>query len=183
MLIFLLLFKDGYLLDVSNHILYTPLPCRTPLPGFEHFRFSVSQYEEKDRLLLRNLCFTLGAKFVEKLNKKVTHLLCKFTSGSKYEAACKWGIHRVTCDWIYECVKQVCLHYPCVYQLQVCMWEVDKSFPAKVSNLLFELFFNLWLLGRIKSSLLTNIILKKLLLKIKRQGCVLQVSFLHMLFK
>ncbi|KAL6208329.1 hypothetical protein ACLB2K_019280 [Fragaria x ananassa] len=98
--------EDGYLLDVSNHILYTPLPCRTPLPGFEHFRFSVSQYEEKDRLLLRNLCFTLGAKFVEKLNKKVTHLLCKFTSGSKYEAACKWGIHRVTCDWIYECVKQ-----------------------------------------------------------------------------
>ncbi|XP_024162832.1 DNA topoisomerase 2-binding protein 1 isoform X1 [Rosa chinensis] len=98
--------EDGCLLDVSNHILYTPLPCRTPLPGFESFRFSVSQYEEKDRLLLRNLCFTLGAKFVEKLNKKVTHLLCKFTSGSKYEAACKWGIHRITCDWLYECVKQ-----------------------------------------------------------------------------
>ncbi|KAK9288453.1 hypothetical protein L1049_016910 [Liquidambar formosana] len=98
--------EDGCLLDVGSHILYSPLPCRVPLPGFERFRFCVSQYEEKDRLLLRNLCFVLGAKFVEKLTKKVTHLLCKFTSGPKYEAACKWGIKRVTSEWIYECVRQ-----------------------------------------------------------------------------
>ncbi|RVX15896.1 hypothetical protein CK203_005493 [Vitis vinifera] len=61
---------DGCLLDVSSHILYSPLPCQIPLPGFEKLRFCVSQYEEKDRLLLRNLCFVLGAKFVEKLTKK-----------------------------------------------------------------------------------------------------------------
>lgn len=98
--------EDGCLLDVSSHILYSPLPCQIPLPGFEKLRFCVSQYEEKDRLLLRNLCFVLGAKFVEKLTKKVTHLLCKFTGGPKYEAACKWGIKSVTSEWIYECVKQ-----------------------------------------------------------------------------
>ncbi|KAK7301429.1 hypothetical protein RJT34_12293 [Clitoria ternatea] len=98
--------KDGSLLDVDSHILYSPLPCRVPLPGFESFRFCVSQYEEKDRILLRNLCFVLGAKFVEKLTKKVTHLLCKFTNGPKYEAACKWGIRSVTSEWIFECVKQ-----------------------------------------------------------------------------
>ncbi|XP_052203477.1 uncharacterized protein LOC127808852 [Diospyros lotus] len=98
--------EDGCLLDVDSHILYSPLPCRIPLPGFENFRFCVSQYAEKDRLLLRNLCFVLGAKFVEKLTKKVTHLLCKFTGGPKYEASCKWGIQSVTCEWIYECVKQ-----------------------------------------------------------------------------
>ncbi|CBI18968.3 unnamed protein product, partial [Vitis vinifera] len=98
--------EDGCLLDVSSHILYSPLPCQIPLPGFEKLRFCVSQYEEKDRLLLRNLCFVLGAKFVEKLTKKVTHLLCKFTGGPKYEAACKWGIKAVTSEWIYECIKQ-----------------------------------------------------------------------------
>ncbi|XP_039170840.1 DNA topoisomerase 2-binding protein 1-like isoform X3 [Eucalyptus grandis] len=98
--------EDGYLLDVDSHVLYSPLPCRVPLPGFESLRFCVSQYEEKDRLLLRNLCFTLGAKFVLKLTRKVTHLLCKFRNGQKYEAACKWGIKSVTCDWIYECVRQ-----------------------------------------------------------------------------
>ncbi|XP_035541604.1 DNA topoisomerase 2-binding protein 1-A [Juglans regia] len=98
--------EDECLLDVGSHILYSPLPCRIPLPGFERFRFCVSQYEEKDRLLLRNLCFVLGAKFSEKLSKKVTHLLCKFTNGPKYEAACKWGIWSITSDWIYECIRQ-----------------------------------------------------------------------------
>ncbi|XP_010539678.1 PREDICTED: DNA topoisomerase 2-binding protein 1-A isoform X2 [Tarenaya hassleriana] len=96
----------GCLLDVGSHILYSPLPCQTPLSGFQSFRICVSQYEEKDRLLLRNLCFVLGAKFVEKLTRKVTHLLCKFADGPKYEAACKWGIVSVTSDWVYECVRQ-----------------------------------------------------------------------------
>lgn len=98
--------EEGYLLDVGSHILYSPLPCRIPLPGFERFRFCVSQYEEKDRQLLRNLCFVLGAKFVEKLTKKVTHLLCKFANGPKYEAAFKWGIRSITSEWIYECIRQ-----------------------------------------------------------------------------
>ncbi|KAH9691354.1 transcription coactivator [Citrus sinensis] len=97
---------DGCLLDVGSHILYSPLHCQTPLPGFERFRFCVSQYEEKDRVLLRNLCFVLGAKFMEKLTKKVTRLLCKFSDGPKYEAACKWGIPSITSEWIYECVRQ-----------------------------------------------------------------------------
>ncbi|OMO50359.1 hypothetical protein CCACVL1_30486 [Corchorus capsularis] len=98
--------EDGCLLNVASHILYSPLPCRIPFPGFESFRFCVSQYEEKDRQLLRNLCFTLGVKFQETFTKRVTHLLCKFRSGPKYEAACKWGIQSVTSDWIYECVRQ-----------------------------------------------------------------------------
>lgn len=46
---------------------------------------------------------------MERLTRKVTHLLCKYTSGPKYEAACKWGICSVTSEWIYECVKQVVL--------------------------------------------------------------------------
>lgn len=88
-------------------MLYSPLPCQTPLPGFQSLRFCSSQYEEKDRILLRNLCFVLGAKFVEKLTKKVTHLLCNFANGPKYERASQWGIVCVTSDWVYECVKQV----------------------------------------------------------------------------
>ncbi|KAG4379540.1 hypothetical protein GLYMA_16G005600v4 [Glycine max] len=71
-----------------------------------HWIRSCLEYDEKDRNLLRNLCFHLGAKYGEKLTKKVTHLLCKFTNGPKYEAACKWGIQSVTSEWIFECVKQ-----------------------------------------------------------------------------
>ncbi|XP_031745606.1 uncharacterized protein LOC116406038 isoform X2 [Cucumis sativus] len=97
--------KDGCLWDTNGHILYSPLPCCVPLPGFENIRFCVSQYDDKDRVLLRNLCFVLGAKFVEKLTKKVTHLICKFTDGTKFEAACKWGKQCITAEWIYECVR------------------------------------------------------------------------------
>ncbi|KAE8637130.1 hypothetical protein CSA_021506 [Cucumis sativus] len=97
--------QDGCLWDTNGHILYSPLPCCVPLPGFENIRFCVSQYDDKDRVLLRNLCFVLGAKFVEKLTKKVTHLICKFTDGTKFEAACKWGKQCITAEWIYECVR------------------------------------------------------------------------------
>ncbi|CAA0827245.1 transcription coactivators [Striga hermonthica] len=98
--------EDGCLLDVSSHILYSPLSCHIPLPGFEKYRICVSRYDTKERQLLRNLCYVLGAKFIEKLTKKVTHLLCKFADGDKYEAACRWGIHVVTAEWIFECTTQ-----------------------------------------------------------------------------
>ncbi|KAI3448827.1 hypothetical protein Pfo_005492 [Paulownia fortunei] len=98
--------EDGCLLDVSSHILYSPLSCQIPLPGFERYRLCVSRYDMKERQLLRNLCYVLGVKFIEKLTKKVTHLLCKFADGDKYEAACRWGIHVVTAEWIYECAMQ-----------------------------------------------------------------------------
>ncbi|KAK1267690.1 hypothetical protein QJS04_geneDACA000015 [Acorus gramineus] len=98
--------EEGCMQDVGRHVLYSPLPCHVPLPGFEMIRFCISQYEEKDRLLLKNLCYILGSRFTEKLSRKVTHLLCKFTNGPKYEAACKWGIQSVTSDWITDCIRQ-----------------------------------------------------------------------------
>lgn len=102
-----LLLKEGCLLDISSHILYSPLPCKIPLSGFEVYRLCVSGYDMKEKQLLRNLCYVLGVKYAEKLTKKATHLLSKFAHGDKYAAACKWGIHVVTADWIYECAKQV----------------------------------------------------------------------------
>jgi len=95
------------LLDTASHILYSPLTCQIPLPEFVKLRFCVSQYMDKERQLLRNLCFVLGAKFVEKLTRKVTHLLCKFATGEKYMVACKWGLPTITCEWLYECARKV----------------------------------------------------------------------------
>ncbi|KAM0035828.1 putative BRCT domain-containing protein [Helianthus debilis subsp. tardiflorus] len=98
--------QDGHLLDVSSHLLFSPLQCKVPLPGFIGLQFCVSQYEEKDRELLRNLCHVLGGKLIKKLTKKVNYLICKFSEGPKYEAACQWGMQTVTIEWIWECVKQ-----------------------------------------------------------------------------
>ncbi|KAK9096174.1 hypothetical protein Sjap_021671 [Stephania japonica] len=98
--------EDGSIQDVGSHVIYSPLPCNVPIRGFNEFRICISQYEDKDKLLLRNLCFVLGSKFSEKLTRKATHLICKFTCGKKYIAACEWGIQPVTFDWISECIRQ-----------------------------------------------------------------------------
>ncbi|CAO2152825.1 unnamed protein product [Urochloa humidicola] len=100
--------EEGCLQDVGSHPIFSPLRCRIPFPGFEKFRFCItlSQYGERDRFLLKNLCFALGAKFTEKAFKGVTHLICKFASGDKYEVYSKRGTPTITAEWLYECVKQ-----------------------------------------------------------------------------
>jgi len=105
--------KVGCLQEVGSHPIFSPLRCRIPLPGFEKFRFciSLSQYEEKESFLLKNLCFALGAKFTEKAFKGVTHLICKFASGDKYEVYSKRGTPTITEEWLFECVKQVAIFY------------------------------------------------------------------------
>lgn len=99
-------FEVGYLQDVGSHPIFSPLRCRIPFPGFEGFRFCVSQYDEKERVLLKNLCLTLGAKFTEKASKRVTHLICKFASGPKYEAYHDLKTPTITVEWLFECVRQ-----------------------------------------------------------------------------
>ena len=105
--------KVGCLQEVGSHPIFSPLRCRIPLPGFEKFRFciSLSQYEKKESYLLKNLCFALGAKFTEKAFKGVTHLICKFASGDKYEVYSKRGTPTITEEWLFECVKQVAIFY------------------------------------------------------------------------
>uniref|UniRef100_A0A0D9XPZ4 BRCT domain-containing protein n=1 Tax=Leersia perrieri TaxID=77586 RepID=A0A0D9XPZ4_9ORYZ len=98
--------EEGCLQDVGSHPIFSPLRCRVPFPAFKDFRFCVSQYEEKDRLLLKNLCFTLGSKFTVKPSKRVTHLICKFANGPKYEAYYSMGIPTITAEWLFECVRQ-----------------------------------------------------------------------------
>ncbi|OAE33724.1 hypothetical protein AXG93_601s1120 [Marchantia polymorpha subsp. ruderalis] len=99
--------EEGSILDLTSHVLFQPLPCEVPLPGFERFRFCVSQYADRDRILLYNLCHVLGAKYQDKrMTRKATHLLCMVGDGEKYEAALRWGIEVVTADWVHACVTQ-----------------------------------------------------------------------------
>jgi topoisomerase (DNA) II binding protein 1 len=99
--------------DVRDHPIYSPLRCRIPFPGLEKFCFCVplSQYDKKERSLLRNLCFILGTKYTEKATNKVTHLICKFATGPKYEAYSKRGAATITVEWLLECVKQVLISH------------------------------------------------------------------------
>ncbi|CAM6102548.1 unnamed protein product [Calypogeia fissa] len=99
--------EEGTLLDINSHILFQPLRCEVPLPGFQTLKFAVTQYADRERILLYNLCHVLGAKYQEKkMNRKATHLLCKVGDGEKYEAALQWGVEIVTAEWLYACVAQ-----------------------------------------------------------------------------
>lgn len=174
--------KDGCLWDTNGHILYSPLPCCVPLSGFEKIRFCVSQYDDKDRVLLRNLCFVLGAKFVEKLTKKVTHLICKFSDGTKYEAACKWGIHSVTAEWIYECVRQVPSWFCCssiIYvHIHACSDRNIEPILLSFFSLRYGVILFEYKIFRVRLFLLICIAQKKLQLKTERRAYALSVSFL-----
>lgn len=99
--------QEGKLLDTQSHVLFQPLPCQIPLDGFQGLKFCVSQYNDRDRKLLRRLCHVLKVKFTERFNSKVTHLLCKVQAGEKYESACKLGVPSLTADWLYACIAQV----------------------------------------------------------------------------
>ncbi|KAL6868202.1 hypothetical protein ACP4OV_015047 [Aristida adscensionis] len=100
--------EEGSLQNIGDHPIFSPLRCRIPFPGFEKYRFciSLSQHGEKERFLLKNLCFALGAKLTEKATKTVTHLICKYASGPKYDVYSKRGTPTVTQEWLFECVKQ-----------------------------------------------------------------------------
>ncbi|KAJ7299162.1 hypothetical protein O6H91_Y168400 [Diphasiastrum complanatum] len=163
--------NEKKLLDIQSHILYSPLQCFVPLPGFGVLKICVSQYEEKDRLLLRNLCYVLGAKFTEVLNKKVTHLLCKVRDGQKYQAALTWGINVVTAEWLYQCVAQNAMvslstFYPknvSADQLEAGTFAVTQ-FPTQAAQLA---------VGELNSQWVTQ---KESMMKMRVQGLENQVA-------
>jgi len=70
------------------------------------------------------LSVVLGADFVERLTRKVTHLICNFAKGDKYVRASKWGIISVTPDWLYECVRQVGLQGFYIFEIVSLTWDL-----------------------------------------------------------
>ncbi|CAM6126136.1 unnamed protein product [Calypogeia fissa] len=99
--------QEGTLPDINSHVLFQPLSCEVPLPGFQTLRFASTQYADGERILLYNLCHVLGAKYQEmKMTRRATHLLCKVGDGQKYESALQWGVEVVTPEWLYACVAQ-----------------------------------------------------------------------------
>uniref|UniRef100_A0A8D8VEZ5 DNA topoisomerase 2-binding protein 1-A n=2 Tax=Cacopsylla melanoneura TaxID=428564 RepID=A0A8D8VEZ5_9HEMI len=87
------------------------LNCATPLVGCV---ITISNYVGFERDFLAKLSQLLGAGYQEefmkrdnpKADKKAsTHLVCPTRSGSKYNAAIKWGYPSVSKQWLLECAK------------------------------------------------------------------------------
>ncbi|GJP54237.1 hypothetical protein CLOM_g13335 [Closterium sp. NIES-68] len=94
------------LIDPSAHLVLRPLPCAIPLPGFAPLRICVSQYSGARRDYILCLCGALGALRTEKLDRRITHLVCSWAHGDKYELATRWGdVAVVTEEWLHACVR------------------------------------------------------------------------------
>ncbi|CAI7814823.1 unnamed protein product [Closterium sp. NIES-54] len=92
--------------DPSSHLVLRPLSCTIPLPGIKSFQFCVSMYGGTRRTNILCLCVALGANPTEKLDRRISHLVCSVASGEKYERAMQWGnVAVVTEEWLHACVR------------------------------------------------------------------------------
>ncbi|KAL3464757.1 BRCT domain-containing protein [Aspergillus heterothallicus] len=85
-----------------RRLLHYPVP-RTPIPGFEKYKISLSNYVGEARAYLENLISATGAECTKTLRQQNTHLVTAHDSSEKCAAAREWGLHVVNHLWLEEC--------------------------------------------------------------------------------
>lgn len=95
----------GSIIDVTNSVVYQPLPC--DLPCMSGVSISASQYSEREKSVIRYSCVLVDAKYSDRLTRqRHTHLITPIASGEKYLAASKWNLQVVTAEWLEACIKK-----------------------------------------------------------------------------
>ncbi|KAL2828917.1 BRCT domain-containing protein [Aspergillus cavernicola] len=84
-----------------RRLLHYPVP-RTPIPGFEKFKISLSNYIGEARSYLENLITATGAECTKTLRQENTHLVTAHDNSEKCAAARDWGLHVVNHLWLEE---------------------------------------------------------------------------------
>uniref|UniRef100_A0A0P4VX53 BRCT domain-containing protein n=1 Tax=Scylla olivacea TaxID=85551 RepID=A0A0P4VX53_SCYOL len=95
---------------------YYHLPLLLPGNSFplEDCCITVSIYSKSERYFLEHISTLLGAQNQQTFSKMSkpdknilanTHLVCPTPIGAKYNAAKRWCIPAVTCDWLLECAR------------------------------------------------------------------------------
>ncbi|KAK6391056.1 hypothetical protein LTR65_004813 [Meristemomyces frigidus] len=82
-------------------LMHYPIP-RNGIPGFEHMRISISNYNGDARIYLENLIGYCGAEFTKTMKQDNTHLITAHTRSEKCEAAMEWNINVINHLWIEE---------------------------------------------------------------------------------
>ncbi|KAL2837924.1 BRCT domain-containing protein [Aspergillus pseudoustus] len=85
-----------------RRLLHYPVP-RTPIPGFEKYKISLSNYVGEARAYLENLISATGAECTKTLRQQNTHLVTAHDSSEKCAAARDWGLEVVNHLWLEEC--------------------------------------------------------------------------------
>ena len=88
-----------------SKLLHYPIP-RDGIPGFEHMRISISNYNGDARVYLENLIRICGAEFTKTMKQDNSHLITAHTRSEKCEAAQEWNINLANHIWIEECYSK-----------------------------------------------------------------------------
>lgn len=84
-----------------RRLLHYPV-SRSGLPGFKHFKISLSNYNGEARIYLENLARAAGSEFTRTMKEDNTHLITAHTMSEKCEAAKEWSIHMINHLWLEE---------------------------------------------------------------------------------
>jgi len=84
-----------------SRLLFYPL-SRTPIPGFEGLKISLSNYVGEARIYLENLIEAAGAQCTKTLKQENTHLITAHGNSEKCSAAREWGLQVVNHLWLED---------------------------------------------------------------------------------
>lgn len=84
-----------------RRMLHFPIP-KKPLPGFDKYVISVSNYTGEARTYLESLIAACGGKFTKTMTQNNTHLITAHTRSEKVTAAQEWDIATVNHLWLEE---------------------------------------------------------------------------------
>lgn len=82
-------------------LLHYPV-SRTPIPGFEGLKISLSNYVGEARIYLENLVAAAGAECTKTLKQENTHLITAHGNSEKCSAAREWGLQVVNHLWLED---------------------------------------------------------------------------------
>lgn len=84
-----------------SRLLHYPV-SRTPIPGFEGLKISLSNYVGEARIYLENLIAAAGAECTKTLKQENTHLITAHGNSEKCSAAREWGLQVVNHLWLED---------------------------------------------------------------------------------
>lgn len=84
-----------------SRLLHYPV-SRTPIPGFDGLKISLSNYVGEARIYLENLVTASGAECTKTLKQENTHLITAHGNSEKCTAAREWGLKVVNHLWLED---------------------------------------------------------------------------------
>ncbi|KAJ5929433.1 hypothetical protein N7454_006383 [Penicillium verhagenii] len=84
-----------------SRMLHYPV-SRTPIPGFQGLKVSLSNYVGEARIYLESLVVAAGAECTKTLKQENTHLITAHGTSEKCSAAREWGLQVVNHLWLED---------------------------------------------------------------------------------